>query len=132
MSEFAGCILRIASEEWVKQVLSMAIYYTNMRKKWKNGLTVLFLHKTGIGDALVGYGVVEKACEKEELSEFDRDQCERGNWKRAIEFTYVKEFDAPLAIKNTFLEGSKLKGRYLHGLKLSRSQVEGLLAQAEA
>jgi hypothetical protein len=132
MSEFGGYILRIASKEWVNEVFNMAVYYTNMRKKWMKGQTVLFLHKISLGDALVGYGLVERAWEKEELSELDRNQCDRGNWKRAIEFTYVKQFDEPLAIKNTFLKSSKLRGRYFHGLRLNHSQIEALLAQAEA
>ena len=132
MSEVDGYILRIATKHWVNQVFSMAIYYTNMRKKWKRGQTVLFIHKTNVGDALVGYGLIEEACRKDELSDQDKHECERGRWKRAIEFRYVKEFDKPLAIKDTFLKGSKLRGRYFHGLKLGKSQLETILAQAEA
>jgi hypothetical protein len=132
MSEVDGCILRIATKQWVDQVFSMAIYYTSMRRKWKAGQTILFVHKTNVGDALVGYGLVEKTSEKDELSEHDRHECERGGWKRAIEFRYVKRFDKPLAIKETFLKGSRLHGRYFHGLKLNRSQLEAILTQAEA
>jgi hypothetical protein len=80
----------------------------------------------------VGYGLIEKACEKNELSEQDKYECERGGWKRAIEFTYVKRFDKPLAIKDTFLKGSRLRGRYFQGLKLDKYQVEAILARAEA
>lgn len=132
MSEVDGCILRIATRQWVNQVFSMAIYHTNLRRKWKSGQTILFVHKTKAGDALVGYGLIEKACEKDELSEQDKYECERGGWKRAIEFKYVKQFDRPLTIKDTFLKGSKLRGRYFHGLKLDQKQLEAILAQAEA
>lgn len=132
MSEVEGYILRIATKQWVNQVFSMAIYYTNLRRKWKTGQTILFVHKTNVGDALVGYGITEKACEKDELSEQDKHECERGGWKRAIEFRYVKQFDKPLAVKDTFLKGSKLRGRYFHGLKLDKNQLETILAQAEA
>jgi hypothetical protein len=109
----------------------MAIYFTNLRRKWKHGQTILFVHKTSVGDAVVGYGVVESVLEKDELSEQDRVACERGDWKRAIEFRYVKQFDEPLAVKNTFLKGSKLRGRYFHGLKLNKNQLAAVLAQAE-
>jgi hypothetical protein len=132
MSQAEGYILRIATKQWVNQVFSMAIYYTNMRRKWKQGQTILFVHKTRTGDALVGYGLIEKACEKDELSEQDKHECERGRWKRAIEFKYVKRFDKPLAIKDTFLKGSRLRGRYFQGLKLDKNQVEAILAWAEA
>jgi hypothetical protein len=131
MSEAAGYILRIASKQWVDQVFEMAIYYTNIRRKWKTGQTILFIHKTKIGDAIVGYGVIENVYEKDELSEEEKRQCERGGWKRAIEFKYVKQFDAPLSIKETFLKGSKLRGRYFHGLKLTKEQLDNLMAKAE-
>jgi hypothetical protein len=132
MSAAEGYILRIATKQWVNQVFNIAIYFTNMRRKWKTGQTVLFVHKTNLGDALVGYGLIEKACEKDDLSEQDKHECERGRWKRAIEFRYVKQFDKPLAIKDTFLKGSKLRGRYFHGLRLDKNQLEAILAQAEA
>lgn len=131
MSEVGGCILRIASKQWLNQVFSMAIYYTNMRRKWRHGQTILFVHKTNVGDALVGYGLIERACEKDELSEQDKYACEKGGWRRAIEFKYVKQFDKPLPIKDTFLKGSKLRGRYFHGLRLGKNQLDALLAQAE-
>ena len=132
MSAAEGYILRIATKQWVNQVFNIAIYFTNMRRKWKTGQVVLFVHKTNLGDALVGYGLIEKACEKDDLSEQDKHECERGRWKRAIEFRYVKQFDKPLAIKDTFLKGSKLRGRYFHGLRLDKNQLEAILAQAEA
>jgi hypothetical protein len=132
MSEFEGCILRIATGQWVNQVFDMAIYFTNLRRNWKQGQTVLFVHKTSLGDALVGYGLIEAVKEKDELSEQDREACERGSWKRAIEFRYVKQFDKPLALKETFLKNSKLRGRCFHGLKLRRNQLEAVLAQIEA
>ena len=132
MSQLEGYILRIATKQWLDQVFSIAIYYTNMRRKWKAGQTILFVHKTGVGDALVGYGIIEKSFEKDELSEQDRRICEKGGWKGAIEFRYVKQFDRPLAIKDTFLKGSKLRGRYFHGLKLSEKQLKTIMIQAEA
>ena len=132
MSQVEGYILRIATRQWVNQVFSMAIYYTNLRRKWTKGQTVLFIHKTSVGDALVGYGIIEKAWEKDELCEQDKRECERGGWKRAIEFTYVKQFDKPLAVKDTFLKGSKLRGRYFHGLRLNEDRLRAIVSQAEA
>ena len=132
MSEVGGYVLRIAKEQWVDQVFNMTIYYSSMSRNWKHGQTILFLHRTGVGDALVGYGLIDRVCEKEQLSEPDKRECERGDWKRAIQFTYVKQFDKPLALKNTFLAKSKLRGRYFHGLKLTTKQIETLLTQAEA
>jgi len=132
MSESDGYILRIATKQWVNQVFSMAIYYTSIRRKWKSGQTILFMHKTNVGDAIVGYGVIENFYEKDELSEEEKRECEKGGWKRALEFRYVKQFDRPLLIKETFLRGSKLRGRYFHGLKLNKEQLEAVITQAES
>jgi hypothetical protein len=132
MSEVGGCILRIATKQWLSQVFDTAMYYSSLHTNWKLGQTILFLHKTSVGDAFVGYGLVRKVWEKSELSEHDRQECERGGWKRAVEFTYVKRFCEPLAIKDTFLSSSKLRGRYFHGLKLESKQIEAILTQAEA
>jgi len=35
--EVAGYVVRIATERWVNRVFEMAIYYTNMKRKWKSG-----------------------------------------------------------------------------------------------
>lgn len=132
MSEADGYILRIATRQWVNQVFNMAIYYTSINRKWKHGQTILFMHKTIVGDAIVGYGVIEAVYEREELSEEEKHECEKGGWRRALEFKYVKQFDKPLPIKKTFLRGSKLRGRYFHGLRLSKEQLEAIITQAES
>jgi len=132
MGETEGYILRIATETWVEQVFDSAIYYTGFRRKWLPGQTIIFLHKTSsIGDAVVGYGVIENVYGKEELSEEEQRECERWGWKKALEFKYVIRFDKPLAIKETFLKDLKLRGRYFHGLPLSKEQVASIISQAE-
>jgi hypothetical protein len=84
-----------------------------------------------MGDAFVGYGLVENTYKKDELSEHERCECEKGHWKRALEFRYVKQFEKPLYIKETFLKDTKLRGRYLHGLSLAEKQIKSIVAQAE-
>jgi len=129
--EVAGYILRIATEQWVDHVFEMAIYYTNMKRKWRPGQAVLFIHKTRTGDALLGYGVVDHVAESDTLSAEDRAECERGSWKRAIEFKFVKRFEKPLLVKQTLLKGSKRHGRFLQGLELNKEQLDQILDQAE-
>jgi len=131
MSEIEGYILRIASKQWVKQVFDMAAYYTNLKRKWKTGQTILFMHKTDVGDAIVGYGVTESVLDIDELPEEEKQRCEKGGWKNAIEFKYVKQFEKPLPIKETFLKDSKLRGRYFHGLRLNGNQLNAIISQAE-
>jgi hypothetical protein len=131
MEEVAGYILRIASEEWVRQVFDLAIYYTSLSRKWKEGQMILFVSKTGTGDVILGYGVIKGVLSKDELSEEERLECEKHSWKRAIEFAYVKRFEKPLPLKKTFLKGSKFRGRYLHGLAIGKEQLDSIISQAE-
>jgi len=132
MSSIAGYLLRISNREWVAKVFDMAIYFTSLRRNWKAGRTILFLHRTTAGDALVGYGVIDKACDVGDLSEEDRRECEKGEWRTALEFRYVRQFEKPLVVKTTFLRSSKLRGKYFHGLGLDKNQVEDLVAQGES
>lgn len=131
MVEADGYILRIATEKWVDQVFGMAIYYTGARRRWKSGQTIIFIHKTSIGDSIIGYGIIEDVHEKDELSEEEKRECEKYGWKKAIEFKYVVQFKKPLPIKETFLKDSKLRGKYFHGLKLTKEQLSSIISQAE-
>lgn len=129
--EVAGYILRIATKQWVDQVFSMAIYYTNLLRKWKPEQTILFIHKTSVGDAIVGYGMIERIYEKDELSEEELAECEKYKWKEAIVFKYVLKFEKPLPIKETLFRSSKLHGRFFHGLSLTQEQLSSIMDQAE-
>ncbi|MCK4313371.1 hypothetical protein KAW04_01265 [Candidatus Bathyarchaeota archaeon] len=131
MAEEAGYILRIKTEKWVNQVFGMAIYYTGIRRRLKPGQTIVFIHKTGVGDAVIGYGVTGQIYERAELSEEEKSECEKHGWKKAIEFKYIMKFEKPLPIKETFLKDSKLRGRYFHGLKLNNEQLNSIISQAE-
>ncbi len=131
MSEVAGYILRIATKEWVDQVFDSAIYYTSISRKWTRGYTILFVHKTVEGDAFIGYGVIENVYMKEELSTEEKQRCEEEGWMRALEFKYVKELEKPLPVKETFLKNTKLRGRLLQGLTVTRKQLDATINQAE-
>ena len=130
-SRHSGSILRIATKDLVDLVFEMAIYYTSMNRKWSSEHMIVFVHKTELGDAFVGYGSIERVLEKDALSEEERAECIRGGWKKAIEFRFVKRFAKPLLIKDTFFKESKLRGRYFHGLRLSEQQLEDLLPRSD-
>jgi len=131
MVEADGYILRIATKQWVNQVFNMAIYYTAIRRKWRPGQTILFVHRTNVGDAIVGYGVIDNVYEKDELSEDEKRECEKYGWKKAIEFKYVKEFEKPLPIKETSLKDLKLRGKYFHGFPLNKEQLNSIISHGE-
>jgi hypothetical protein len=131
MGEKAGYILRIATKQWVNQVFDTAMYYTGARRKWKPEQTILFVHKTSVGDSIVGYGVVENVYFLDELSDEEKRECERHGWREAIEFKYVKEFEKALPIKETVLKDINVHGKLLHGLPLSSEQINSVINQAE-
>mgnify|MGYP001026406128 CR=1 FL=1 len=131
MVEADGYILRIATEEWVDQVFNLAIYYTSARRKWEIGKTIIFVHKTNISDAFVGYGEIGNVYAFDELSEEERRECERWGWKKAIEFKYIIRFEKPLPIKATFLKDLKVRGKSLHGFLLNKEQLDSIISQAE-
>lgn len=127
-----GCILRIARKDWVEKVFNSAMYYTSSPRKWQTGQMVIFLTKTEVGDAFIGYGVIENVYGKEELSEEEQKECETWGWRKALEFKYVVKFDEPLAIRETFLKNLKLHGKFLHGLPLKMEQLNSIINQAES
>jgi hypothetical protein len=129
MVEVAGYVLRITSNFWVDHVFGMAIYYTNLRRRWQAGQTIIFTHKTEYGDSVVGYGVIECACQQNELAEEDRVEPEK--WETALVFRYVLKFEKPLSIKETFLKEPKFRGRYAHGLGVTKEQIDSILNRAE-
>jgi hypothetical protein len=131
MKKAEGYILRISTEEWVEQVFDLAIYYTGFRRKWRPGQTIMFVHKIDVGDAVIGYGVIENIYERDELSEEERHECEKHGWMKALEFKYVLKFDKPLPIKETVLKDRKVHGRYLHGLSLNKQQLSSIIDQGE-
>lgn len=132
MSEIGGYILRIKDEQWVNHVFDMAIYYSSLNRKWSSGQTILFIHNSPLGDAFVGYGVISRDRQKRYLPEEEKAQCERGGWKRAVEFKYVVRFEKPLLIRETILASSKLRGKFFHGLKLSAEQVQVIVRQGDS
>ncbi|MGQ9624220.1 MAG: hypothetical protein ACUVT9_02495 [Candidatus Bathycorpusculaceae bacterium] len=131
MGETVGYILRIATKQWVNQVFDTAMYYTGARRKWKPEQTILFLHKTSVGNSFIGYGVIEGVYGLDEISEEERRECERHGWKVAIAFKYVAEFEKALPIKETALKDVNARGKFLHGLPLSKEFIEFIINQAE-
>jgi hypothetical protein len=130
MADVAGYVLRVMSDFWVDHVFDMAIYYTNLQRRWQAGQTIIFAHKTESGDSLVGYGVIESARQQGELAEEDKVKPEK--WKMALVFRYVLRFQKPLSIKKTFLKEPRFRGRYIHGLCVNKEQIDSILKCAES
>lgn len=123
--------MRIATREWVNQVFDLAIYYTGARRKMFAGQKVVFVHKTPLGDAFVGYGEIANIYGFDDLSEAEKLECEKWGWRKAIEFKYVVRFEAPLLLKETSLKGLKAKGKTLHCFPLDEEKLNEIISAAE-
>ncbi len=126
-----GYILRITRDKWVKQVFDLEKYYVGVRGRWEPGLTIFFARKAEKGDSFLGCGQIETVQSLEELSEEERSECERWNWKHALNFKNVVRFNPPLPIKETLIKEVGLRGSRLHGYRLTSEQVRSLLSQAK-
>jgi hypothetical protein len=105
-------------------------YYTKVNRKWKPRQTVIFVHKMDEGDSLIGFGIIETARQFSDLSEKEKAICAEYGWKTALDFTFMKEFTAPLLVRETFLAKTSRRGKYLHPFDLSKVQMRELLSQA--
>ncbi|MEM3874032.1 MAG: hypothetical protein QXU45_02745 [Candidatus Bathyarchaeia archaeon] len=131
MVEAEGYILRIARKDWIERVFDTAMYYTGARRKWKAGQTILFVGKTEFGDSFIGYGIVERVYEKEELSDEEQRECETYGWRKALEFKYLVKFEKPLPVRETFIKDLRLSGKTLHSLPLKAERIKSIISQAE-
>jgi hypothetical protein len=126
-----GYILRISRDEWVKQVFDLKKYYVGVRRRWEPGLTIFFARKAEKGDSFLGFGLIENVQGLEELSEEERSECKKWNWKHALNFKNVVKFEPPLPLKETLIKEVGLQGSRLHGYRLTSEQVRSILSKAE-
>ena len=92
--------------------------------------TILFVHRTNVGDAFVGYGVIKSIYESEDLTEEERSRCKEHGWRKALEFAYVIKYEKPLLVKNTFLRNLKVVGRCLNGYPLDSETLNAIITQS--
>lgn len=118
-----GFILRITREDWLKRVFSIRKYYPGVSRRWERDDIIFFARKSDVGDSLIGYGIVEKFVKKDNLSDKEKAECEIMNWRGAIIFKEIYKFEPPIPIRETSLVDLKVKGKYLHGLRLTEDQV---------
>lgn len=123
-------ILRITKEEWFRQVFTIKKYYPGIARRWEEGSLIFLARKSEVGDSFIGYGVVKKFVERDNLKDDERHECERMGWRGAIIFNELYRFEPPLPIKETVLSGLKAKGRCWHGYPLTDDQAADILKAA--
>ncbi len=119
-------LLRILQENWARRVFESRTYYTSLRRKWEKGLECLFIMKTDFGDSVVGYGIIEDYKTREEWLKNGGENFTEHPWKTVLIFGKIVKFQNPVPIKELQLD-KRLKGKYLHGLKVDRLSVNKIL-----
>jgi len=124
-------ILRITKEEWFRQVFSIKKYYPGVRRRWEPNAKILLVRNSKNGDSFVGYGTLQEYTKKDLLQVDEQKECESMRWTGALFFNELFKFDPPLLLKETFLSGSRVRGRCLHGYPLNERQVDLILNRAK-
>ena len=124
-------ILRITKEEWFRQVFSLKKYYPGVRRRWEPNAKILLVRNTENGDSFVGYGTLLEYIRKDQLPADEQIECASMRWTGALLFNELYKFDPPLLLKETFLSGSSVRGRCLHGYPLNERQVGLILSRAK-
>jgi len=129
--ENPGYILRISTDEWLKQVYELKKYYPGITRRWKRGTVILLARKAEEGDSFIGYGVVDKVEMLWELPPEEEAYAKEHGWKGAISFKTLFRFERPYPIKKSILADDPRKGRTWHGARLTEDQVDAILEAAE-
>jgi len=129
--ENPGYILRISTDEWLKQVYELKKYYPGITRRWKRGTVILLARKAEEGDSFIGYGVVDKVEMLWELPPEEEAYARERGWKAAISFKTLFRFERPYPIKKSILADDPRKGRTWHGARLTEDQVDAILEAAE-
>lgn len=91
-------ILRIARDEWFKQVFEIKKYYPGVARRWERGGIIFLVKRPDKGDSIVGYGVIKEFIARDNLPEK-----ERMGWRGAIVFDELYKFEPSILIKETIL-----------------------------
>jgi len=126
-----GYVLRFVNEDLENQAFTLSKYYSGIIRNWVRGIPLLFAMKSGEGDSLVGYAVVDKIENLWEMPPEEETYAREHGWKIALTLRGATRFKTPLLIKNSALGSDSRRGAFLHGAKLTEHQIGTLLDQAK-
>ncbi|MCS7112546.1 MAG: hypothetical protein NZ955_01100 [Candidatus Bathyarchaeota archaeon] len=125
-------VLRVVKPEWVDNVYSEGVYYGSVRRVFEPGDTVLFFSKVGgLGDAFIGYGVVESFHRRVDLPEDIASRFQQHPWRWLVRFDPLRlvRFSDPIPwgrlVELGVIPGGA-RGRCLHGRKLKDGEIGAL------
>lgn len=124
-------ILRISKDEWEKQVFAIKSYYAGVRRNWEPNAKILLVKKTEPGDAFIGYAVIKKVADLEEMSDEEKEMCINNNWNKKLSFSKLVRFEPPVPVKDTAVSRWGQKGALLHGAPISETDIESIIKMAK-
>jgi hypothetical protein len=117
-------ILRLGSGDIEGRLFTQRWLYVGVRREWTRGSKVLFAGKV---DVFLGYGVIAKVQQIEELDAQEKEFCLQRNSYAKIFFSSLTRFVPPVPVEVTSI--ASLNPMALHGSRLSAkeaSEIEGL------
>lgn len=124
-------ILRIARDEWEKQVFALKAYYAGVRREWTEGDTILLVKKASSGDSFVGYGIIDDVIDLEHMNDQEKAMCKENNWNTKLSFEKLSRFEPSLPVRDTVVSKWGQKGALLHGAPINQSDLNSIIKKAK-
>jgi hypothetical protein len=124
-------ILRIIKDQWERQVFAIKAYYAGVRRDWKPDGKILLIKNTEAGDAFVGYAVIKKITDLDEMDDEEKDMCIDNNWNKKLSFGKLVRFEPSVLVKDTVVGKWGQKGALLHGAPISEDDVESIVKMSK-
>ena len=129
MTDEPAYIIRIARDDIEKHLYIRHSIYVGIRRDWSRGTKILFIRKSAIDDAFIGYGIVDKIIVADMLAEEKRKLCHQNNWYGELIFTRLTRFRPAVPVKNTPAAGENplvLHGAIVSGANFSEIEKQAL------
>jgi hypothetical protein len=124
-------ILRIIKDQWERQVFAIKAYYAGVRRDWKPDGKILLIKNTEAGDAFVGYAVIKKITDLDEMDDKEKDMCIDNNWNKKLSFGKLVRFEPSVLVKDTVVGKWGQKGALLHGAPISEDDIESVVKMSK-
>lgn len=112
------------------QLFDTGRYYSRISRPWKRDSTIIFLEKGRNACFIIGYGVVERAKFRCELTKEEEKYCIYHRYVECLEFRSLIKFN-PLAIWPNFKFSAPSRKNPVHGEKIPQCLLDEILDYCE-
>lgn len=113
------------------QLFDTGRYYSKISRLWKRDSTIIFLEKARDTCFIIGYGVVERAKFRGELSKEEEKYCIYHRYVECLEFRTLIKFNPPAIWSNHKFSAPSKKKTPVHGEKIPQRLLDDVLDYCE-